>query len=47
VLCAAAFDPTREGEAARNSLRKIIRFGEQGLNPIATMLTPRRTRARS
>lgn len=41
VVCAGAFDPGREGEACRDALRHIVRFGEQGLNPIATMLASR------
>jgi hypothetical protein len=41
VVCAATFDCGPEGDACRAALRKIIRFGERGLNPIATML-PRR-----
>ena len=43
VVCAAAFDAGLEGHACREALRKIIRFGEQGTNPIATMLTRRRS----
>jgi hypothetical protein len=39
VVRAAAFDAGREGHACREALRTIIRFGEQGLNPIATMLS--------
>jgi len=38
VVCAAAFDAGSEGHACRDALRKVIRFGEAGLNPIATML---------
>jgi hypothetical protein len=38
VVCAAAFDAGLEGQACRIALRHIIRFGEKGLNPIATML---------
>jgi hypothetical protein len=43
VLCAATFDPGPEGSACRNALRKLIEFGERGLNPIATMLAGRRS----
>ena len=43
VVCAAAFDPGREGNACRNALRKIIEFGDRGLNPIGTMLPRRRS----
>jgi hypothetical protein len=46
VLCAAAFDVGREGAECRNALREIIRFGQRGLNPIATML-PARQRAKT
>jgi hypothetical protein len=39
VVRAATFDAGLEGHACREALRTIIRFGEQGLNPIATMLS--------
>lgn len=38
VLCAAAFDAGPEGRACRTALRKILRFGERSLRPVATML---------
>lgn len=37
VVCAATFDAGAEGESCRAALSKIIRFGERGINPIATM----------
>lgn len=41
VVCAATFDAGPDGDACREALRKIMAFGERGLNPIATMLVIR------
>ncbi len=42
VICAATFNSSAEGAACRDALRKLVAFGERGLNPIATMLPTRR-----